>query len=429
MNSDHVKENISAFLNNELTQTEKKLVAEHLMQCETCRQEHDEEKLGVLLAGQLQSADAPEGVWTNIMDSIEDRGGLRLGLIPQASWFSPRKGLAFAAAVGIVSLLSALVYVNLFTGDAAKVAEVNDAGPQDPAPVNIQAPANNETAGLANNSNVLVATNSNVDPNVQNSNSTDSQPATLPSWQLETIAGTPKIGDTPTTADRIAAAQISVGQFLETDGRSKARITVANIGSVEIAPNSLVRMVGTSDTEHRLALGRGQLHAKIYAPPRLFVVDTPSGKAVDLGCEYTLDVDPAGNSTLKVATGFVALEDKGRESIVPAGMMCLMKKGRGLGTPFATGTNPEFRRALEHFDFSGGRSAAVSTLLAKADYYDMVTLWHLLSRVSQNDRGAVFDVLTKFVAPPAGVTREGIVSLDKKMLETWRNEVETAWFN
>ena len=430
MNSDHVKEYISAFLNSELTQTEKKLVAEHLMQCEACRKEHDEEKLGAMLAGQLPSADAPDTVWSNILLSVEDRSGLRLGLIPQASWFTLRKGLAFAAAVGIVSIISALVYLNLLSGDAPQAARTDDPGPKGSAPFAVQPPANVEVPGPENNSSVLIATNTNTntEANTQNSNPTIPPPA-LPSWKVETIAGTPKIGGTPTSADRASAAQIAVGQFLETDGQSKARITIADIGSVEIAPNSLVRMVGTSDTEHRLAIGRGQLHAKIFAPPRLFVVDTPSGKAVDLGCEYTLDVDRAGNSTLKVATGFVALEDKGRESIVPAGMMCLTKVGKGLGTPFANGTNAEFRRALEHFDFSGGGSAAVNSMLSKADFYDMVTLWHLLSRVSRSDRGAVFDVLSRFVAPPASVTREGIVGLDRKMLDTWKNEVETAWFN
>jgi hypothetical protein len=56
-----------------------------------------------------------------------------------------------------------------------------------------------------------------------------------------------------------------------------------------------------------LSLERGALHARIAAPPRLFIVDTPSAMAVDLGCEYKLDVDAAGNSRLHVTSGFVAL--------------------------------------------------------------------------------------------------------------------------
>lgn len=159
------------------------------------------------------------------------------------------------------------------------------------------------------------------------------------------------------------------------------------------------------------------------------MVDTPAGKAVDLGCEYTLEVDGKGDSILNVTSGFVALERGGRESIVPAGMMCRMRKGKGIGTPFSAASTAKFRNALERFDFSGGGSSSITEVLAEADLYDMVSLWHLLSRVPKTDRGAVFDELSKFVGPPTGVTREGIIALDKNMLEVWREAIEAAWFS
>ena len=225
-----------------------------------------------------------------------------------------------------------------------------------------------------------------------------------------------------------SGSKLSVGEYLETDAASRARIEVAEIGSVEIAPNSRIKLVGTSEKQHRLSLERGGLHARIAAPPRLFIVDTPSAVAVDLGCEYTLEVDNGGNSKLNVTSGFVALERGGRESIVPAGASCLTMKGKGLGTPFSTEATPEFERALRRFDFGGGGSNAVKEIINKARPYDMITLWHLLSRVARNDRPLVYDALARLVAPPAGVTRDGIISLDKTMLERWRTSVENAWF-
>ena len=142
--------------------------------------------------------------------------------------------------------------------------------------------------------------------------------------------------------------KLLVGQFLETDANSRAKVQVANIGNVEIAPNSRVQLVKSSSTEHRLSLERGVLQAKIFAPPRLFIVDTPSAVAVDLGCAYTLEVDKDGNSKLHVTSGFVALEKDGRESIVPAGAIALTKKGKGIGTPFAEDSSVEFaKRALQ----------------------------------------------------------------------------------
>jgi hypothetical protein len=246
--------------------------------------------------------------------------------------------------------------------------------------------------------------------------------AAQPSWQIETISGSPKVGEAS------GDGRLAVGDYLETDAKSRARITVADIGHVEIQPNSLVKFVGTTAAEHRLSLERGVLQAKIAAPPRLFIVDTPSAVAVDLGCEYTLEVDKAGNSRLQVKTGFVALERDGRESIVPAGAVCVTMRGKGLGTPYSADTTEIFRKALERFDFANGGSRAVDEMLDNRGFYDMVTLWHLFPRVRKSDRGKVYDALAAYVQPPQNVTREGIMRLDKRMLAEWREEVERVWF-
>lgn len=412
METKHYKKEISAFVDQELDREQRQIIAEHLMLCEECRREHDALKLGASLAVNLRRTDAPDAVWANISDGLDGRLAPQMGLMPEAPVFTFRTAFAFAASLIAVSVLSIVVYVNLFTGDSTYTSQIPN---QNSSSNVLQPPVTvNAVSGDTNTHN-----NSNV--NASNTNQATEQPAAV-GWQVETIAGMPKIGDA-------AAGQIAVGELLETDARSRALISVADIGTVDVWPNSRVKLVATGENEHRLSLERGKLHAKIFAPPRLFVVDTPSGKAIDLGCEYTLDVDKEGNSILHVTSGFVALERGGRESIVPAGMMCKTKKGKGLGTPFSAEATESFRDALEQFDFSGGGSKAVQAVLREADFYDMVTLWHLLSRVGKNDRGAVFDELSKFVKPPVGVTREGITNLDKKMLETWKNEVETAWFN
>lgn len=412
---------LDSYLSGELSKDERQLVAEHLLVCETCRHEHDALKFGAALLQKLPSKDAPESAWSRILEDLDGRETPAMGLIPETPWLNWRKGFAFAVSLVAVSALATAVFIRLFTESGKPVA----VGPGDPAATSNVADPPIDIASSqipADNSNIA-PTNFNSNTNSQTANAAVLNNAPQPSWQVETLAGTPTIGDAA------AQGEISVGQMLVTDSRSKAKITVADIGSVEIAPNSLVKFVGTGKDQHRLALERGGLHAKILAPPRLFVVDTPTGQAVDLGCEYTLEVDRAGNSVLHVTSGFVALENNGRESIVPAGMMSLTMKGKNLGTPFRADAGADFRRTLEQFDFENGGSTAVRQLLSQADLYDVVTLWHLLSRVPKADRDAVFNKLSEFAKPPAGVTREGILGLDKKMLAAWRTEVENVWFN
>ena len=88
--------------------------------------------------------------------------------------------------------------------------------------------------------------------------------------------------------------RIGAGEWIETDSGSSATVKVGEIGSVEVEPNTRLRVVTAKPGEHRLALSRGEIQAKITAPPRLFFVETASGTAVDLGCEYTLNAGEDG---------------------------------------------------------------------------------------------------------------------------------------
>src|SRR5258707_11940541 len=103
------------------------------------------------------------------------------------------------------------------------------------------------------------------------------------------------------------------GEWIETNAGSRATLRIGEIGSVEIEPNTRVRVVKTRPEEHRLALARGEIRAKISAPPKLFFVDTASGTAVDLGCEYALSTDEEGLGLLRVTKGWVTIQLNGLE--------------------------------------------------------------------------------------------------------------------
>jgi len=239
------------------------------------------------------------------------------------------------------------------------------------------------------------------------------------SWQVAPLAGAPQIG-----AQRLAAVgKLAVGEWLETDDSSRAKIAVGMIGHVEIAPKTRIRLVKARLTDHRLSLARGKIHAEIWAPPRIFFVETPSALATDLGCEYTLEIDDDGFGLLHVTRGYVALENKeGPESVVPAGAFCEIQPGMRPGTPYSENASEALRAALMQFDFANGGSEAISTVLAEARGADSFTLFHLLFRAVPAERGRVYDRMVEFVSPPPGVTRAGVLQGDKRMLESWADK-------
>jgi hypothetical protein len=176
-------------------------------------------------------------------------------------------------------------------------------------------------------------------------------------------------------------------------------------------------------TDHRIALQKGTIHATIWAPPRLFFVETPSAVAVDLGCAYTLTVDETGASFLHVTSGYVALEFDGRESLIPEGAMCATRPGRGPGTPFLEDASELMRTALMHYDFDHGGSVALKSVLAESRKADALTLWHLLRSAEDSDRELVYDKLASIAPPPDDVNREGILHGDRNMLERWGKDL------
>ncbi len=246
-------------------------------------------------------------------------------------------------------------------------------------------------------------------------------------WDVTALAGRPLIGTT-----RLAASgRLRVGDWLQTDDSSRALIAVGRIGQVEVRPKTRVQLVVASANEHRLALARGTIDAKVDAVPRLFFVETPAGTAIDLGCAYTLETDSLGKGLLHVTRGEVEFQTGRRSSRVPLGALVQIRPVTGPGTPYVDDAPAPLVRALVAFDFErGGRGGARATrnILALARSQDALSLWHLLQRVDPSLRGAVYDRLAALVPPPPGVTRRAAVALESRALEGYWTKIQRIHF-
>jgi hypothetical protein len=247
------------------------------------------------------------------------------------------------------------------------------------------------------------------------------------SWDVENVAGTPRV-ESDALGKNGLAGKLGVGQTLVTDSLSAANISVADIGTVNVEPNTRLRLVAGGIGHNRLALDLGTIHAYIWASPGQFTVDTPSAIAVDLGCSYTLHVDDTGAGILRTTIGWVGFKLDGHEAFIPAGAVCATRPKIGPGTPYFADASASFREALSKFDFAAGtpkeRSVALNQILAESRQRDALTVWHLLARVDDSRRGLVYDRLAVLVPPPSGVTRDGILQLDQQMLDLWWNQLD-----
>lgn len=386
MFSRHVTKQISAYCHGELSSEDSKQFAEHIISCVKCRTKFEEIKLGIKLAEQLPQLSAPEHLWREIEPVLDSNNEVPAHALTDSQTPHTRPLFAYAAAAAAV-LLTGAGFLWFYSNRP---------------PASIPAQPSGSLITMARTS-----------------------------WRVKRLDGTPRI-----ESQRISdSGLLGIGEVLETDGRSRAQISVGSIGNVEIDQNTRVKLLATEPTEHRLELARGKMSARIWAPPRLFFVDTPSAVAADMGCAYTLEVDEHGSSQLLVTSGWVALQWENRESIVPAGAACETRKGVGPGTPYFVDATPAFREALRNVDLypdgstkhAAFKSGALTSVLEQARQRDTLTLWHLLPRVNGDDRARVYDKLALLAPPPTGVTREGVLQLHEKMLEAWRQSLEPEW--
>lgn len=240
-------------------------------------------------------------------------------------------------------------------------------------------------------------------------------------WQVARLQGSASMGGKQVAV----ATALGAGQLLRTGRSSELTLQAEDVGKIDLGPDSELR----ASSGRKVLLQRGQLHAFIWAPPREFVVDTPSARAVDLGCEYTLNVDGTGNGRLHVELGWVAFEYEDHESFIPAGAECVTRKRQGPGIPFYADAPAPLRSSLAAFE--SGDAGALPAILNTARPRDALTLWHLLSRVRTSERGEVYDRFAQLVKLPPEVTRAAAVQGDRHALDLCWNALDlenTGWW-
>lgn len=236
-------------------------------------------------------------------------------------------------------------------------------------------------------------------------------------WEVSVVAGAARIDG----REAGEGARLRPGERLTTGGDGRARLRLPLVGELELAPESELALLRSRVHAQRFRLERGRLEALVWAAPKVFQVDTPAVRAIDLGCAYELEVDRHGAGRLAVTSGWVALVDNGRESFVPAGAWAAFDH-RGPGVPLWRDAPPALQRAvarLEEQAAGESRRRSIDAALAASRERDALTLWHLLARAAAEERGPIADRLAEIVPPPPEAPREAILAGDRAALDAW----------
>lgn len=240
-----------------------------------------------------------------------------------------------------------------------------------------------------------------------------------PSWKVYKLSGNPKL-NSQTIAE---PEDLNGGDILTTDQNSQARIEFFDEGEIIVKPDS--RLIKRND-DYEFELAYGSVGVNKFNARKFFAVFTPSVTIKDyyMGGEYELVVGKDGNVEVKNIEGWLILQKGVQEVILPQMYYCRAFNDRGIGVPVRMNAGELLKKAVFEFNMSGQPEEAFTAIILNSGKSDAVTLWHLIQKTEASRRAAVFDKLVQLAPLPEGVTREGILSLDKNMLQKWLNEIE-----
>ncbi|MFI5176978.1 MAG: hypothetical protein ACHQO8_00350 [Vicinamibacterales bacterium] len=223
------------------------------------------------------------------------------------------------------------------------------------------------------------------------------------------------------------SGQLGVGEPLALPAPASAHIDVARLGTIDATPGTELTVSATESQHHRVQMTKGSVDVRLWAPPFTVAFRTPAGDVVDLGCRFTLTVDPQGIAFLTVRTGWVQLTNAFGESLVPAGASSLMQADRRPFVPVYDDAAPEFLDAVRAFERAAGDPAQPllqGVALGKfVRPRDVLTLLMLATRQDGSARADLVAAAASLVPPPAGVTVAAASRSDNDALWKWVNSL------
>lgn len=227
-------------------------------------------------------------------------------------------------------------------------------------------------------------------------------------WNVADLNGTVLLNNEKINS----STDFSVKSILQTEENSTARLSVPKVGLIEVDSNS--KLSRTKSNELKLDAGK-ILKKPVEQTEKIIILTDLADFNEELNSEFELSAKGETNN-LFVYKGTIKVNLKGFESIVPEGFACEVKKGRYV-IPFNPDTDPQLINLLK--DFTGPNDPNLVLITGLATPKDALSVWHVLQLTSELNRQIPFDKLKELIPPPESVSDEGIMKLNREMLDQW----------
>ncbi|MGE5804193.1 MAG: anti-sigma factor family protein [Ignavibacteria bacterium] len=235
-------------------------------------------------------------------------------------------------------------------------------------------------------------------------------------WQLSGVQGQYKVN-----GKLLAGGELNNDDILETFSNSVA-IMIPEMGQVSLNPWSKIQKKGS----YNFSLSKGDITAENKNAAESFIaqVFTSEIKCTGSGVTYKVKINNNNTAELNVSKGRAIVTGNKLESVVTPGFVCRIRE-KGPEIPISLNSSEETKKAYELLSYYNDQDA-LNEVLNLSGLADGISLWHLLKRITGDNRGAVFNKLYSLYSPPKGVDQESILRLKEEALNKWFNQILTS---
>jgi DNA-directed RNA polymerase specialized sigma24 family protein len=240
-------------------------------------------------------------------------------------------------------------------------------------------------------------------------------------WMLFSLSGKPLKNKAPI----VKMEELLAGDVISTNDVSSAGIDISDIGRINIFGNtSLTKLEDDNSAE----LHNGKLMINtVKAEDNLYIV-IPNAKIenIDICTKYLVDVDSQGNSKIVLEEGWLRVSSGNDEIIFPEKYNLKVFKESGTSIPYYSESDLILITLFEEYLFNGNEKSTLNGIIKSSTIAEAIMLWNLLQRIKAEQRITVYNKLNELVPHPDNITKKGILSLDRNMLQFWLDEIK--WY-
>lgn len=238
-------------------------------------------------------------------------------------------------------------------------------------------------------------------------------------WQLKLEYGNYQIE----TAGQ--KSSIDIEETLTTFDSTKVTMIIPNAGRVDVGSFSSLKVIKGKDSDNIFLLVLGKIYGNCKIDnPKLRIKTNLADLEVIAG-RFILELNNSGDLNLVTNNGKLKVTTPSREILLVKDHRLKILANGNTGIPIHLKTNAQLAEIIEQFSFGDSKVIDHGLILQLATPIDGLTLLHLIMKAKTiEERVPIFEKLSEFYPLIPGLTKEGILNLDKTMLAQWQRDIE-----